>query len=55
MAQIDLNYVVWVDCTEAVFGPFSSEEHANLWAVNGTGGLAYKILRYVDLLASEGD
>lgn len=50
---MELNYVVWVDGTEAVFGPFANETAAKLWAMNGTGDLAWKILKYVDLVHKE--
>ena len=51
--MIDLNFVVVIDGTQAAFGPFSSMEHAELWALNGAKGLNYKILRYIDLTETE--
>lgn len=59
MAEIELNHVIYVPACKAVFGPFSSEDHARLWAVSGLRGaegkqpLEHVIVRYVDLLKDE--
>lgn len=50
---VPLNYVVYVPATASVFGPFSSDGHAQVWAVKGVGGLEHQILRYVDLIERE--
>lgn len=51
-AEIVLRHVIYAPACKAVFGPFSSEGHAQLWAVRGMAGIEHEIVRYIDLLES---
>ena len=48
---VELRYVLYVPQCKCVFGPFSSEDHAKVWALSGIGGgLDYEVIEYKDLL-----